>query len=58
VPCIVGEAKIQDYLWHDGVDGAVEDPAFDGKGEVGEREVLVRPKEDMGDEAVGTALPF
>jgi len=58
VPRVVLKAEVQDNLRYDGVDGTVEDPSFDGKSEVGEGKVLVRPEEDVGDEAIGTTLPL
>lgn len=51
-------AEAQDHLRRDGVDGRVEDPAFDGEGEDGEGEVGARAEEDVGDEAVGAGFPF
>ena len=57
-PGVGREAELEDYLRHDGVDGAVEDPALDREGEHGVREVSVVAEEDVGDETVVTAPAF
>lgn len=57
-PGIVREAEVEYDQGNDGVHGAVENPPLNSKGEVGQREVLVRPEEDVRDETVIAALPF
>ncbi len=58
MPGRVLEAKVQHDLWNNGVNGAVEDPALDGEGEVGQGKVEISSEEDMGYEAVRPALPL
>lgn len=57
-PCGRLEAEVQHDLRRDGVDGAVEDPAFYCEGGDGEEEVGRVGEEGVRDEAVGAAFPF
>ncbi len=58
LPRCVLKAEVQHNLRDHRVDGAVEDPALDCKGKVGQGKVGVAAEEDVGHQAVVPSDPF